>query len=338
MRQHRTKFLTCAALLLALCQSLPAPLVWRPGEGFVYEEGSGRTQGTVKDDSRSQLEYGDSLLMQEKYKEAMSAYAALVRRWPFSFFADDAQFKIGWCQEKLGDFDRAFRSYQVVIDRYPASEYFDRAIERQFAIANTFFAGEPQRIMRMPLLPSYERTIKKYQQIIRNAPHGRFAPAAQLRIGMCYQQMRRWSLAVDAFQRVIDRYFSSDEVDDAYYQIGATWFAAANQSGYDAGAAEKAVDAFREFLDLFPTSELAPQARENLGALKAQQSGGTLGIARFYESQKKWNAAAIYYEDIISRFPNSAEADVARERLRIIGPHLDRTQNGINTNNRQASR
>ncbi len=334
------KKITAAVILIAaFTESLPAPLVWRPGEGFVYEGGDGRTQGTVKDDSRSQFEYAAAIEAQAKYKEALAAYRALVRRWPFSFFADDAQFRIGWCLQQLGEFDRAFQAYQVVVDKYAATEFFDKAIEQQFAIANTFFAGEPQRIMRIPLPPSYERTVKKYQQIIKNAPHGRFAPAAQLRIGMCYQQMHRWSLAVDAFQRLIDRYYASDEADDAYYQIGATWFAASNQSGYDAGAAEKAADAFREFLSLFPDSELAPQARENLAAIKAQQSGGTLGIARFYESQKKWNAAAIYYEDIISRFPNSPDAQVARDRLQVIGPQLNRNEvSRENTNRRQAAR
>jgi len=301
--------------LVVFTQSLPAPLVWRPGEGISYEQGNAKDGGTVAESSREQFEYASSLEAQGKYKEARAAYSALVRRWPFSFFADDAQFKIGWCLEKLGDFDRAFNAYQVVVDKYPGSEYFEQSIERQFAIANTYFAGEPQRVLNVPLPPSFERTIKKYQQIIKNAPHGRLAPAAQLRIGMCYQAMRRWSLAVDSFQKVIDYYYNSEEIDDAYYQIAASWFNASNESGYDAAAAEKAYDAFRDFLRLFPNSELAPQARENLNAIQARQSEGTLGIARFYESQKKWNAAEIYYNEVISRFPESQDANYARERL-----------------------
>jgi outer membrane protein assembly factor BamD len=313
------------ASLISLTQLLPAPLVWRPGEGFSYESGNTKQGGTVANDSRSQFEYASSIEAKGNYKEARAAYAALVRRWPFSFFADDAQYKIGWCLEKLGDFDRAFNAYQIVVDKYAGTEFFDQAIERQFAIANTYFAGEPQRVMRVPLPPSYERTIKKYQQIINNAPHGRFAPLAQLRIGMCYQAIGRWSLAVDAFQKVIDRYYQSEEVDDAYYQIGATWFAASRETGYDAGAAEKAVDAFRDFLKLFPKSELAPQARENLAAINAQQSGGTLGIARFYENQKKWDAAAIYYNEILKKYPNSEDAQTARERLAAIQNFLNPT-------------
>ena len=311
-------------------QFLPAPIVWRPGEGFTYETSDAREGGTVTDNSRDQFEYASLLEAQQNFKEARAAYSALVRRWPFSFFADDAQFKVGWCLEKMGDFDRAFNAYQVVVDKYAGTEFFEQAIERQFAIANTYFAGEPQRVMRVPLPPSYERTIKKYQQIIKNAPHGRFAPLAQLRIGLCYQAMRRWSLAVDAFQKLIDTYYQSEEVDDAYYQIGATWFLAANQSGYDAGAAEKAFDAFRDFLKLFPKSELAPQARENLAAIAAQQSGGTLGIARFYENQKKWDAAAIYYDEILKRHPDTPDAEIARERLTAI-KHLLKSPVNVST-------
>ncbi|MFH1570621.1 MAG: tetratricopeptide repeat protein [Gemmatimonadota bacterium] len=54
---------------------------------------------------------------------AIAHYERLLRDYPDSDAADEAQFMIGFiCEEHLRDFERARQAYQRVIDRYPDSE------------------------------------------------------------------------------------------------------------------------------------------------------------------------------------------------------------------------
>jgi TolA-binding protein len=54
---------------------------------------------------------------------AISRYEQLLRRFPDSDQADEAQFMIAFISEEyLLDFDRARQAYQLVIDKYPDSE------------------------------------------------------------------------------------------------------------------------------------------------------------------------------------------------------------------------
>ncbi len=59
-----------------------------------------------------------------------------------------------------------------MVTKYPSSEYFEQALNEQYRIANLYLAGEPQRIWKIPVGPSMDRTIEMYERIIKNAPYG----------------------------------------------------------------------------------------------------------------------------------------------------------------------
>ncbi|MBX7157750.1 MAG: outer membrane protein assembly factor BamD [Verrucomicrobiae bacterium] len=302
--------------LIAFPYSSPAPIEWIAGEGWVQDE----TVAVQGKNSREQLQIGRQYENVQDWKQARQSYMALVRKWPFSFNAGEAQFKIGWCSEKIGEFAPAFKAYQRCIEKYPASNFFEMALERQYNIANLYLAGERQRILGVPFIPSMEKTVEMYQQIIKNAPFGRYAPDSQFKIGLGYEKQKKWAEAVKAYTKILDRYPGNDIVDDAQYQIGHTWFQAANAAQYDQGAAQKALDAFNEFLARYPNNEKAPQAQENIKLLENRATSGSLKIAEFYESQKRIDPAIIYYNDVIQKSPSSTEADAARKKIETLVP------------------
>jgi outer membrane protein assembly factor BamD len=302
--------------LVTFPSTSPAPIEWIPGEGWVQDE----TVAVQGKNSREQLQIGRQYENVQDWKQARQAYMALARKWPFSFNAGEAQFKIGWCSEKIGEFAPAFKAYQRCIEKYPASNYFEMALERQYNIANLYLAGEPQRLFGIPFIPSMEKTVEMYQQIIKNAPFGRYAPDSQFKIGLGYEKQKKWAEAVKAYTKILDRYPGNDIVDDAQYQIGHAWFQAANSAQYDQGAAQKALDAFNEFLARYPNSEKALQAKENINLLENRATSGSFKVAEFYESQKQLDPAIIYYNDVIQKAPSSQEADAARKKIETLVP------------------
>jgi outer membrane protein assembly factor BamD len=302
------------ALLFAAVQLAPGALVWRKGEGWVNEDAQGNVIGQA-DNSKEQLEVGRAFERKGDYKGARSAYQVLVRKWPFSFNAGEAQFKMGWCNEKLADFRSAFDAYQRCVEKYPASNFFEQALERQYAIANLFLSGEPQRLWKVPVPTTVERVVAMYEQIVKNAPYGKLAPVCTYKTGLANESFQRWSEAIKCYEKVLEQYPNDDIVDDALYQIGYAWMQAARINGFDEGASAKAIDAFTEFVARYPKSEKVGQAKKNLEELRGRGTEGVLNIARFYEGQKRIDAAILSYMEVVQVSPNSAEGQLAKRKV-----------------------
>src|SRR5277367_411721 len=217
--------------LLALAVAVPvaqAELVWRPGEGWSDESGGDISASS----SRDQLELAHKLEAQGERDNALKAYKSLVRRWPLSFFAPEAQFRIGKILEDEGSFADAFKAFQTMVQKYPSSDYFEQALNEQYRIANLYLAGEPQRLWKIPIGPSMDRTVEMYERIIKNAPYGTYAPQCQFNIGLAREKQRKFTDAVDSYQKVLDNYPTSSTACNAQYQIGYAWMNSSYSGDY----------------------------------------------------------------------------------------------------------
>jgi outer membrane protein assembly factor BamD len=323
----RLRPLLLGLLAFSLVTSLShATLVWRPGEGWSDESGSDVSASS----SRDQLELAHKLGAQGEKDSALKAYKGLLRRWPLSFFAPEAQFRVGKILEDSGDFYNAFQAFQKMVTKYPSSDYFEQALGEQYRIANLYLAGEPQRIWKIPVGPSMDRTVEMYDRIIKNAPYGTYGPQCQFKIGLARENQRRYTDAVDAYQKVIDNYPTSDVAADAQYQIGYAWMRSSMAGDYDLGAAQKATEAFQDYLVRYPTSDKAEQAQENIAHLGLRQTKGAFDIAEFYEREHPPDrrAAYIYYNEVVRENPNSAEAQKAKKRISELRPLVEAMPGG----------
>jgi len=66
-----------------------------------------------------------------KFEEAMEGFTGLLKRYPKSDRADNAQFWIGECHMALGEYERAILAYQEVIKKYPKGNKVPNAMLRQ---------------------------------------------------------------------------------------------------------------------------------------------------------------------------------------------------------------
>ena len=83
----------------------------------------------------------------------------------------------------------------------------------------------------------------------------------------------------------------------------------------DAAAATNAKTAFEDFLFHYPKSEKAAQARANLDILEHKQTANSYRVAKFYDKQKYYRAAVIYYNEVIRQQPGSQESNEAKKRI-----------------------
>jgi outer membrane protein assembly factor BamD len=247
---------------------------------------------------------------------AIAAYRRFIKNNPASPLAQKAQFRIAEIIEAQGNASKAFDAYQKLVTQYPDTPDFERAVSRQVSIANEYLGGKKLTFLWMPIVPGTDRAESMFASIIQNAPYSKNAPIAQFNLGVTYERQGKLKEAADAYQLVLDRYPNSSIADDALYQIGYIYMRV-GQTGRsaDLSAVITAKNTFEDFLLQYPSSEKSAQARDNISALGSSEGGDLLEIARFYDRYRNYRAAAIYYNDVIRRSPDSANAGIARDRI-----------------------
>src|SRR5260370_354209 len=98
-------------------------------------------------------------------------------------------------------------------------------------------------------------------------------------------------------------------------QRGYVYLQASRQTGYDKTAAVRAQESCEDFLLRYPNSEKVPQAQDNLKALQSLNVENSYTIAKFYDKQKNYKAAYVYYNEVVQQQPDSPQAQRPKQRM-----------------------
>lgn len=271
----------------------------------------------VKPNPKDQFDFAKKLYDENKIDEAKKEFRRLLSSYPKAFEASESQYYLGLIEEAQGNLYEAFREYQKVIDKYPFSERMQEVIELEYKIGERFMAGEKRKALGMSL-PVDNPAIEIFSKVVENSTYGPFAPKAQYKLGLVLKGLMRYYEAEDAFNKVISSYPDSEWVEAAKFQIASCRAAVSRGTEYDRGAAGEAKDKFEEFVQEHPDAVLSREAQKNIEELKQKESEAGYNIGRFYEKQKAYGAAKIYYNEIISKYPDSPWSAKALERLQIM--------------------
>ena len=314
MNRRFIRLLLCAVFFVAFTINTPAPLIYRPGEGWIYEPPGG-TQWT-RTRAKDQLDVANEAFAANDYGLAGKAARRVVRVWPFSDYASEAQYLVGRSYEARGKDEKAFKAYQTLIEKYPKSPLYQEVLERQFTIANQYLAGKWFKLWGIiPFFPSMDKTVEMYNKIIESGPYSEVAPRAQMNIGAAREKQSDYPLAVKAYETAADRYHDRKIAADALFKAAETYLKQAKTAEYDQSVAGNAIATFTDFITLYPDDPRVEQAQQQIAALKTEQARGSLIIARFYEKKKKWDGALVYYNDVILKDPQSTYAEQAKQRI-----------------------
>jgi len=297
-------------------QRAPAPLIYQPGEGWTYEpvgsEGKWR-RARAKD----QLDVAQAAFDKQDYSLALKAARHVVKQWPLSDYAPQAQYLVGRCYEAKKQDEKAFREYQKLIEKYPKNQNSEEIFRRQYAIAKRFLGGQWFKLWGyIPFFPSMEKTAGMFQKIVHNGAYSEAAPHAQLRIGAAYEKKKDYAAAVKAYELAVDRYNDRPQIAaDAFYRAGVAYYKQALKAEYDQSTAGNAIATFTDFTTLYPNDRRVPGVQKIVAGLKTEQARGSYQIAKYYEKHKRWNGALIYYAEVVQQDPASQYATEARQRI-----------------------
>ena len=296
----------------------PAPLIYTPGEGWVYQA-VGTTGEWKKTRAKDQLEVAQQAFDRYDYKTANEAAKYTLAQWPLSDYAPRAQYLLGRCEEAQGYDERAFNSYQKLLEKYPKIENYQEVLQRQYEIANRFLGGQWYKKWGFIPYRSSDNTAEMYEKIVKNGPFSEVAPQAQMKVGAVREKQQEYDKAVKVYESTADRYNDQKVVAaDSLYKAGMAYYKQAKKADYDQGIAGKAIATFTDFMTLYPEDPRNKEAKRVIEGLRFEQAQGAMRIAQYYEKKKQFEGALVYYNEVLLKDPESSFAIEARQRIAAI--------------------
>lgn len=303
-----------AAIFILLFFSSPslAFWIWTPESGKWVNP-----KYAVKETPQDQLAYARSFLEAKDYKKARDEFQKLLKHYPRAREAAEAQYYIGLSQENEGQSAQAFKSYQVVIQKYPFSERSGEIIKRQYEIGNQLMEGKDSKNKFVKTVVGGDHdVIEVFRAVIKNAPYGEYAAPAQYKIGLYLLGKEMHQEARDEFEKTINDYPSGEWAKAAKYQIALADAMRSSKPQYDQKITASAVNEFKDFLKEYPDAELSQQAQGQIDHLREKEAENYFVIAGFYEKQKQPESAKIYYTTIVEDYKNTSWAPKALTKIR----------------------
>lgn len=152
---------------------------------------------------------------------------------------------------------------------------------------------------------NYEQAIEAFQALVYSFPGSEVVDKAQYGLAESYFGLKDYVSAGLEYEHLVDHYPSSPLADDAQFKVALCYFKQSPRPALDQTDTEKALAGFYRFIDDYPDSPLVPEARERIKDCRTKLAEKQYLNAELYLKLKKYKAARLYFEDVVTRFPDT---------------------------------
>jgi len=265
---------TCARF--ALGAALAAGAITCPAlaqETRTLDEGDA-WRGPDKDPSiaATQLSQAKQALARGDAGRALNLVDGWLERYPVHALRPEALLVQGDALLAQGDEYKAAFSYEELIRRYPMSEFFVPALEREFQIATAYAHGLRRKFFgTFRIIDAGPEAQEILIRIQERLPGSSLAERAGMELADYYFRIRDMALAVDAYDVFIKNYPRSKQINVARRRLIASHLAQFKGPAYDATGLVEAAVKIKELQAIEPAV--------------AQQMGAEALLVRIYESE-----------------------------------------------------
>ncbi len=160
----------------------------------------------------------------------------------------------------------------------------------------------------------YSQAIEAFERILFYHPSSEYVDDAQYWLGRAYLEKRDYDQAVVEFEYLIRNFPNSAHLEEAYFFRARAYLLGAPGPDRDLSDLERAVRLLDEFLTRYPNSKYTEDARKEILSARNQLAKKDLENGKLYEKLKEPDAALLYYEYIVNAYPETESAAEAKFR------------------------
>ena len=269
----------------------------------------------ARDTPAEQFAYAKELAENDDFKKACKMCDALVREWPASPEAPQAQLMFAMLLAKsLEEYDEAFEQIGYLLDFYPRSCAYEELVEYQYKLVNLMLR-EKKTFLGMSFTST--RVMRQhYEMIVRRAPGAKYVPEAMMKIADLREQDQQYEEAVLVYASVISRFPDSPEARTAAYLQAKARMWLVRRLAYNLPRCRDTVGYLKQTLKRIPDHPQAEEMKTWLGELMNYMAEDAYVRAKFYDTRQRTKHAAIAsYERFLEEYPDSAYAETVSRRI-----------------------
>ena len=157
----------------------------------------------------------------------------------------------------------------------------------------------------------YDRAAEYFQHVFDFGRANEWADDAQYFLAQSYFQDRQYLLAANEFTRFVELYRQDARVEEGEYLRALSYYRLSPPYQLDQTDTETALTYLRLYLAKYPQGERAEEVGRMIEELRAKLAKKQYETAGLYERRELYEAAALSYEDVLERYPDSEYADDA---------------------------
>lgn len=157
----------------------------------------------------------------------------------------------------------------------------------------------------------YLEAIQDFNAVILQYPGSSVADDAQFFLGECRFRRGEYLLAAYEYETLKRNMPASPLLPLALNNIGLSYYKLSPKSPLDQNYTKKAIDEFQNFLEYFPTHELAPHAEAKIQELNNRLAKKDYDTAVLYMKMENYKAATFYFDSVLEKFHDSEYAERA---------------------------
>jgi outer membrane protein assembly factor BamD len=157
----------------------------------------------------------------------------------------------------------------------------------------------------------YLKAQSEFQKLIFSYPGQPFIDTAQFYLAMSYYQIEDFPEAEGELRRLLQAYPSSPLAGESQYYLGMSHYRQSPRYSLDQAETYLAIDEFSVFLDKYPTSPMAYEARQRLNELYDKLARKMYKSGELYLKLHDYGPAILYFSQVRDNYPNTVWAAYA---------------------------
>ena len=219
-----------------------------------------------------------------------------------------------------GQYWKAYKWYERQISTYPNGAFFERALDREYFIAEAFVDGRKRKALKIFRLPADQDGVDMLMRISTHAPGTPIAEKALLRVAEYHFSRAEYAEAIACYEDFMKSHPLSKHRKYAMLQVARAYLLSYRGVQWDSTPLLDARKRYQLFAQAYPRDAEKENVAGILDEIHLGLAHKVYATGRFYERTKHPRAAAYYYQKTIKEYPDTHWANSAQGRLDLLGP------------------
>jgi len=250
---------------------------------------------------------------------ALSLAKAFLKNYPDEPGREEAIYLAGQAEMIRGMYYQAFEWFKRQWDEYPSGALSEKALQKEYEIANAFLAGKKRVFAGIFHLPARSEGQEILARIAEQAPGSTIAEMALLCVVEDHVAHREYADAAVAYDRCLELFPKSGKAKDVTLQAARATLASYKGTQFDPTPLIEARQRFSQFQKDYPQSAQKAGVSETLQHIERKRAADDFAAAQLYERTGHKQAAAFYYRIVRDTYPDTDLAPKAKAALTRLG-------------------